>query len=102
MLEEKCEKIENDLNELNNGNYKKHEIVDMIEISSVLSIMDELESFLELLEYANDGINTYALFIKNCYDKFSKSSYCDMYSFLNENLDDCMQEFKDTYFIEKE
>lgn len=99
-LREDYKKIEKDLNELDSGKYDRNDIIDMIEISYNLYDKKEMKEFCDLLDYANDGINTYGLFVKCCYDKYFKSSNCDIYSFLNTCLEECITEFKEKYFKE--
>lgn len=99
IVKENYELIENDLNELEH--YTKYDIADMLEISYMLGQREKLEKLNEVFEIASDGINTYGLFVKFVFDKFSKSTV-ESIDYALDNLDETIQEFIKKYYYKKE
>ena len=101
-LREDYNLVEQDLDKLNNKKeYNSHDIVDMIEISYLLASRDEMEKFNELLDISVDGINLFGVFVKFCYDIYFDKRYSDMSSFLNFELEECIDLFIKKYFYYK-
>lgn len=99
-LKEKYNLVEEDLNKLEDG-YTRYDIVDMIEMSYMLASKQEMNKFNKLLYACFDGVNSYGLFVKFCYDKYYETKSIDMSAFLNENLEECLDLFIKTYFEEE-
>lgn len=97
-MKENYELIEKDLKTLEKD-YSRYDIVDMIEMSNCIKLPKEYWETIQ--EHANDGINTYGLFIKFCYDKFIKSKYDSLYTFLQCETENCVKEFKKKYYVEE-
>ena len=99
MKKEKLDLVEEDLDKLEDG-YTRYDYVDMIEMSYMLSGKEEMNKFNNLLDECFDGINLYGLFVKFCYDKYYETKSIDMGSFLNNELEECLNLFIERYFKE--
>ena len=91
-IEERTELIEKELQELNNYSYNL--IINMVEMSYILAKKVEMNKFDKILNYSNDGINLYGLFVKFCFDKYYETNETDMCFFIDDNLDKCINLFK--------
>lgn len=99
MKKEKLDLVEEDLDKLEDG-YTRYDYVDMIEMSYMLNEREEMNKFNDLLDVCFDGINLYGLFVKFCYDKYYETKSLDMGSFLNNELEKCLNLFIERYFKE--
>lgn len=97
---EKEDLVLDDLNKLEEG-YTRCDIVDMIEIGNMLANRNEMARFNDMLEFCNDGVNTFGLFVKFCYDIYCQYNYEDISSFLNYELDKCLDAFIMKYYEEE-
>ena len=85
---------------LNFNNYDNVNIADMIEFSYYIATNKDLDILNEIIrEYAMDGIITYAVFVKFCYEYYMTEG-ADKYWSLWEMADDCFSDLVNK-FIEK-
>ncbi len=99
ILKENYELVEEDLNIFDEDYYTRYDIVDMLELSYMLSKREEMKQLDEIMEVAFDGINTYGLFVKFCYDKYCEKGKEDIYGALDD-LEETIEEFKEKYYKE--
>lgn len=98
-MKAKSELITNDLK------YDKYFVDDinfLIEFSYVIgkSCKEEMAEFDKLLEFCDDGIELYSLFVKFCYDEYS-NEMCSYVEYLERYISDLIKEFKNKYFEEE-
>lgn len=96
-IQERTELIEKELQELNDYTYNS--IINMVEMSYILSQKIEINKFNKLLNYTDDGINLYGLFVKFLFDKYYKTNDADMSFFIDDNLNECINLFIKKYFL---
>lgn len=89
------------INKLTNS-YTKEDIMIMIEISYFLGVeKDRIKELNNIINtYSVDGLKGYVAFIELCFDNFVKSKSRDIYTFLEENLEENIEQFKDKYYME--
>ena len=97
MIQERTEIINEELQELNDYSYNS--IINMVEMSYILSQKIEINKFNKLLDYTDDGINLYGLFVKFLFDKYYETNDTDMSFFIDNNLDECMNLFIKKFFL---
>lgn len=105
-MKEKYKLISEEMLDLDNKKYNMYDIVNMIEFSYLFKNEKEIEKLEELIkECSFDGINTWGVFVKFCYDKyyFSKE-YIDLSldEFTKYELKNCVEEFINKFFEEEE
>lgn len=99
-MREKTELIEEQVVD-DGSEYNWCDIINLIEFSYMIKGRKEIEKLEELIrEVSMDGINTWGIFIKHCYDKFNVPYFIDysLDEFINEQLENCVSEFINKYF----
>ncbi len=96
MLKEDYRLVENDLFSLEE-NYTRYDIVNMIELSFQFA-EKKISLDREILENAFDGINTWGLFVKFCYDELWKKKDIDFFSYTDGDIRELMTKFKEKYY----
>lgn len=99
MLKENYNLVEEDLNKLDK-NYTRYDIVNMIELSYIFTKIGK-NLPVEIMDSAFDGINTWGLFIKFCYDKLWASKQEDIFAFSEQDFAECLKEFQEKYYKEE-
>lgn len=83
-----------------------YDIVDIIELSYLFKGKKEIEKLEEIIkECSFDGINTWGIFVKFCFNKYAFSNeYVDfsLDEFAEKELKNCVEEFIDKFFEEEE
>lgn len=102
-MKENYRKIEKDLFKLQNS-FDWVDTVNCIEMSYILKGQKEIEELDNVIyNYANDGINTFGLFIMICCNKYRKNyNGLSIVDFINEEIENCIKEFITKYFENNE
>lgn len=96
MVKENYRLVEDDLFELEE-NYTRYDIVNMIELSYQFADR-KINISQEILDYCFDGINTWGLFVKFCYDELIKEKREDFFDYTEEEIQEIMTKFKEKYY----
>ena len=96
MAKENYRLVEDDL-WLLEENYTRYDIVNMIELSYQFAEKG-LNLSREILDSAFDGINSWALFVKFCYDELLQTRDIDFFGYTGEEIEEIMAKFKEKYY----
>lgn len=96
MIKENYNLVENDLFSLEK-NYTRYDIVNLIELSYNFG-KEKIDIPKEILENCFDGINTWGLFVKFCYDELIKRKHEDFFDYTEEDIQEIMAKFKENYY----
>lgn len=96
MVKENYRLIENDLFGLENG-YTRYDIVNMIELSYQFA-HKKIDIPQEILDSCFDGINTWGLFVKFCYDELLLQKNEDFFAYTDEEIKELIVKFKEKYY----
>ncbi len=100
MLKEKTDLI---MKDLNFSNLSNTDIATCLEMAYALKNNNKIYKLNEIiLNYATDGINTFAMFVLFCYADYCKFNYWDIYEFLCVETEKRIDKFVERYFEEKE
>ena len=99
MLKESYNLVENDLILLGE-NYTRYDIVNLIELSYQFA-KGGLDLPQEILDNSFDGINTWGLFVKFCYDELLQEKNDDFFDYTDEKIKELMIKFKEKYYNNK-
>ena len=96
-MKERTDLIEKELQ--TDVEYNWYDIVDCLELSYLLKGDIRVSNVEELIqECANDGINTWGIFIKYLYDKYRISKCDSMYNFVNQEIEFYTEKFIQRFF----
>lgn len=85
--------------------YLKYDELNNIEISICVEIsyilgkqhnIDKLNNI--ILNYAQDGILTFSMFVLYCYKEYCKGKYWSIYELLDDKLEEIIENFINKYF----
>lgn len=96
MAKENYNLVEEDLFSLEE-NYTRYDIVNMIELSYQFANR-KIDMPQEILDNCFDGINSWALFVKFCYDELIKEKREDFFDYTEEEIQEIMTKFKEKYY----
>ena len=96
MVKENYRLVEDDLFSLEE-NYTRYDIVNMIELSYQFADR-KINILQEILDNCFDGINTWGLFVKFCYDELIKEKREDFFDYTEEEIQEIMIKFKEKYY----
>lgn len=102
ILKENSNKIMENIKEIGTDQ-TRHETLNMVEISYFLGENKEKISKLNNLinELSIDGLYTFNLFVKECFNQFLESNTNSLYIFLEQELEQIQEIFINEYFIKK-
>ena len=84
--------------------YNWYDIVNLIELSYLFKGKEKIKEVDRIIaEYSMDGINTWGIFVKFCYDNYlSDENECrSLEEFANSELEKCIEKFINIFFEEK-
>ncbi len=96
MAKENYRLVEDDL-WLLEENYTRYDIVNMIELSYQFA-EKKINLTQEILDSAFDGINTWGLFVKFCYDELLQQKDVNFFGYTDEEIRELMIKFKEKYY----
>lgn len=103
-MKEKYELINQEMKD--DKEYNWYDIVNIIELSYLFKGKKEIDKLENLIgEYSFDGINTWGIFVKFCYDKYyfsEKFTDLSLDEFTEKELSNCVEEFINKFFEKEE
>ena len=81
--------------------YFDEDVSYMLEFSYVLGQKFQTDIMCKLNDFiltTDDGIKTYSLFVLFLYEQYAKNNGGDYINFINNNIEDIFEEFKNYYF----